>query len=185
MSGAMAIGAGYNPAAWYWQIGSNTAQVYSSAAAALVPVTDAGYVGFLARGCLPTAIPNMGALQQVLAAQYPAGLPGGQVAALMAAGCAVVSTATPALNATYPLDVEHLFYITSVAAGLAEGRGLPNGLATVGISDLGGGIHQMAAADFLNLAIALRDYFAALKATSAVLLGGGTAAWPAQPVTIA
>jgi hypothetical protein len=34
----------YNPTSWYWVVGGNQTEVWSSAALAYVPVTDATYV---------------------------------------------------------------------------------------------------------------------------------------------
>lgn len=46
----------FRPSNWYWIIAGSTTQVYSSAATAYVPVTDANYVAWLAKGNLPTKI---------------------------------------------------------------------------------------------------------------------------------
>jgi hypothetical protein len=174
----------YNPAAWYWIVAGDSSKVWSSAAAAYVATSDATYVAWLASGGLATKIDTEASLQQVLAAAYPPGWPGGDLASRIAAGCQIVSTATAALSGTYPLDLEHLFYITSISASLAEGAGLPQDAATVAIPDLAGAPHLFNATDFVNLAKALRDYFASLKATSHALAAGVAMNWPAQPVTI-
>jgi hypothetical protein len=61
-----------NLADWYWIIGGDTANVWSSARAALFPATDAAYVAW---GRTPTPIPSMAELEQVFAVQFPAGSP--------------------------------------------------------------------------------------------------------------
>lgn len=65
----------YNPANWYWLVGGDQSRVWSSAAAAYVPADDATYEAWLGAGNLPTRIASEAELQEVLAAQYPAGWP--------------------------------------------------------------------------------------------------------------
>ena len=65
----------YTPSDWYWFIGSDDTQVWSSKRYNLVPVGDAEYAAWLDLdpGNLPTKVPTMAELEAVLAAQYPAG----------------------------------------------------------------------------------------------------------------
>jgi len=65
----------YTPSDWYWLIGSDDTQVWSSKRYNLVPVGDAEYVAWLALdpGNLPTKVPTMAELEVVLAEQYPPG----------------------------------------------------------------------------------------------------------------
>ena len=46
----------YNVQNWYWIVAGSTTQVYSSAAAAYVSVSDAIYLSWLAAGGVPTKI---------------------------------------------------------------------------------------------------------------------------------
>jgi hypothetical protein len=103
----------------------------------------------------------------------------------IARGVAIVSTGTPALSATYPLDLETIVEITWIEASLAGGQGFPGGSATVSFHDLSGATHDMTSAQFTAWARAIRDYFAALKRTARLLRAGQAATWPTQPVTIA
>jgi hypothetical protein len=64
----------YNPSNWYWAVGGSTSQVWSSAAAAYVPATDATYAAWLAAGNAPTPIDSEASLAAVLQAAYPAAL---------------------------------------------------------------------------------------------------------------
>jgi hypothetical protein len=59
----------YTPSNWYWIVGSNTTQVYSSTAAVrnYVPVSDPVFVAWSADGSLPTKIDTEGNLGAVLA----------------------------------------------------------------------------------------------------------------------
>ena len=121
----------------------------------------------------------------VLAAHDPTRIPvAQQLAAKLAAGCAITSAASPQLNASYPLDPQTLLEIVGVQEGVTSGRGLPGGLSTVPFLDTSGNVHNMVVADFTNWAAAIRDYVAALQAVARALAGGQQVAWPAQPVGI-
>jgi len=112
--------------------------------------------------------------------------PRATAAALIAAGCAIVSTANPGtLSGTYPLDDASLGKITGVAARIALGKGLPLGAATVSVPDIRGALHAFGPTDLENLGDALSDYVAGIEAALASQLSGGATAFPAQPVTIA
>ena len=56
----------YNRRDWYWFVGSNKAQVYSSARGAYVPATDAAYQQWLAGGKWTSTIANEAELLEVL-----------------------------------------------------------------------------------------------------------------------
>ena len=96
----------YTAANWYWVVDGNTTQVYSSATAAYVPLSDATYVGWLANGNIPTAIDTEASLQDVLAQQYPAGWPQTIIqqaaAALDAPFCIISTTLGLSATPTYP-----------------------------------------------------------------------------------
>lgn len=64
----------YTPSHWYWIVGGDEANVWSSRLAASVPVTDADYVAWLGAGGTPSAAATKADLQEVFAAQYPAGM---------------------------------------------------------------------------------------------------------------
>lgn len=65
----------YDPSRWYWRVGDDDTRVYSSAAAAYVPVDDETYMAWVAAGGFATRIVSEAELQEVLLAQYPAGWP--------------------------------------------------------------------------------------------------------------
>jgi hypothetical protein len=64
----------YNPSNWYWAVGGSTSQVWSSAAAAYVPTTDATYQTWLGAGNRATQIDSEASLAAVLQTAYLAGL---------------------------------------------------------------------------------------------------------------
>jgi len=65
----------YRPKDWYWIVAGSATQVFSSKAKAYVPVANATYVAWLAKGNMPTTIATEVALFKVLAEQAPECLP--------------------------------------------------------------------------------------------------------------
>jgi hypothetical protein len=63
----------YAASNWYWIVGGDEANVWSSRRAASIPVNDPDYVAWLAAGNWPTPIATMAELEAVLAEQYPPG----------------------------------------------------------------------------------------------------------------
>ena len=95
----------YTPSNWYWIVAGSTTQVWSSAACAYVPSTDATYQAWLATGNGPTNINSEADLAATLAAVYPAGWPptnAQQVASLLQAGLSIKSTSGN-WTATFPV----------------------------------------------------------------------------------
>lgn len=75
----MAIPGLYIPSDWYWIVENTnpTSQVYSSASASFIPVTDAGYAAFSSVGGRATKIDTQAELIWVFNnAGYPAGAAG-------------------------------------------------------------------------------------------------------------
>jgi hypothetical protein len=57
----------YDPKDWYWIVGGNEAQIFSSATGNYVPANDAAYLAWLAGGGVPTRIVSEIDLGEVLA----------------------------------------------------------------------------------------------------------------------
>lgn len=57
----------YNPANWYWIVGGNETQVFSSAAGDYVPADDPAYLAWKADGTEPSRILNDIELGEVMA----------------------------------------------------------------------------------------------------------------------
>lgn len=189
----------YNPSNWYWIVAGSTTQVFSSASGTLVATSDATYQAWLAAGNLPSRIASWAELHDVLAAQAPAAwaralttleasgalTPQQMLAARLATPVQVTSTANNAtLGGSYAVDPVSQVKITAIAAGIAAGKGLPGGGATVGIADAAGAVHNFDASDYLNFAAAIESYVYQLYTTEGVLLAGGSANWTAASLTI-
>lgn len=65
----------YDPANWYWTIGSDVDNVWSSARAALVPSTDADYQAWTSAGFNTPNMASMADLEDTLRVAYPPGTP--------------------------------------------------------------------------------------------------------------
>lgn len=61
----------FNKAAWYWRVGGDQSQVYSSVAGGYVPLADAGYQAWVAAGGVPSTIANADELAAVLRRELP------------------------------------------------------------------------------------------------------------------
>jgi hypothetical protein len=135
------------------------------------------------------AIANIAAL---LAAQNarlhpppPPPTPDQLLAAALAAGCAIVSAGTPALSATYGLDPVTQSDFVGVATAISLLGTFPGGTADFSYPDIAG--HPVTFPDvagFKAVFGALSAYILALRRTAATLNAGGSASWPAQPVSI-
>lgn len=191
---------GYNPQDWYWIVGGYPdTQVFASGRGQFVPTNDQDFLAWqgLSHEHRPSRILNADELYEALLAVAPEAAARG-VAALegnlapakvaqlkMAAGLPITSQAHPELSATYPMDLLTIVEVTSVAAGLAEGKGMPMGLPTVSFPDISGNLHQFNEAEFKNWAACMRDYFAGVnQAARAFAMHQDGAAWPSTPVSM-
>jgi Domain of unknown function (DUF4376) len=64
----------YTPSDWYWFVGDDTDNVWSSARAAFVPISDAEYGGWAETHTTPV-VPDMAAVETTLRQIFPAGTP--------------------------------------------------------------------------------------------------------------
>ena|SRR5471032_2400504 len=65
----------YDPSKWYWFVGGDTTQAWSSEKAAFVPADDVDFEAWLANGYVATAIDSIESLGDVLVEQYLDGAP--------------------------------------------------------------------------------------------------------------
>lgn len=176
----------YNPAAWYWVVASNTAQVWSSAAAAYVPTTDTTYATWLAAGNRPTVIDTEASLHDVLMTAYPAGVGAlgtvPQRAAVLLAGTTITltSAATPALNGTYTVTPASTANMTALQAAVSAGVPLPGGGTTLPYTDAAGTDHAFTALQFTAFAAAVMGYVFGLTRCAI----GKSASLPSAALTI-
>lgn len=162
----------YTPASWYWIVAGSTSQVYSSAAVAYIPVTDATYQAWLTAGNFPTKIATAEELYEVLIVQW--------VPNVLNVGINLISTGTPVLNDTYPLDLASQQQITGVATSIAAGRGLPGGGSTFLYQG-----HPFNGANFLNFADAAESYVYNVYQSLGQIVQAGSGSLPSPTVTIA
>lgn len=60
----------YNPSDWYWFVGGDQTQVFSSARGVFVPSSDASFIAWGSDGSLPTKIDTAANLGDVLAPYF-------------------------------------------------------------------------------------------------------------------
>ena len=161
----------YNPLDWYWFVGGDTSQVYSSARTQYVPATDSTYVAWAANNTA-TNILNAEELYEVLVIQW--------VPSVFNAGITITSTGTPSLNGAYPLDPQSQQYITSISTGIAAGKGLPGGGSTFNYNG-----RSFSAANFLAFAQAAEDYAYNLVQDLGLIVMTGSGSLPSPNITIA
>lgn len=177
---------------WYWVIGGNP-NPFSSAAAASVSATDATYLAWIAAGNTATAIidwphlydvfnaGNQPNIAQQLGVAHVADLTGPQnFQVKILAGLPIISTATAALDATYPIDPATQSSYAQARAQIAGGGGIPGGGSTFAVADVLGTHHAFTSANFVNFADAASAYLQALLVAAPANTG-----WPSVPVTIA
>ena len=102
----------------------------------------------------------------------------------IAAGIAITSTGTPALDATYGLDDTTLTQIQALANDCAVGFGFPNGQSTFDYPDQTGTPHTFDSTTMVNMYKAMRQTVYAMQVTLAARMQGNDSPWPSQAVTI-
>jgi hypothetical protein len=111
----------------------------------------------------------------------------GQIAygAAIAAGCQIVSTGTPALNGTYPIDDSTLIKAMGEQNYIALKGTFTNGQTTRAWLDVSGAPHVFpTTAEFTAFGEALAQYIDALQTALAVSLAGGAWVAPEQPAPL-
>lgn len=99
---------------------------------------------------------------------------------MLNAGCSVVFTTAPELNAVYALDQVTMNEIGSVARDVASGLGLPFGAGDFSYPSMDGALKRFNAVQIQALYQKLRDYTALLTYYGS----GRVPDPPIQPVTI-
>lgn len=102
----------------------------------------------------------------------------------LAAGIAITSTGTPALDASYALDTVTMDQVGAVARDFASGLGLPNNAGTFAYPDIAGIPRTFTGAAIVALYKAQRDLIFSLNQQSAIMAHGGPPSWPVQSATI-
>lgn len=98
----------------------------------------------------------------------------------IAAGLAITSTGTPALNATYAVDQVSQMDIIAIETSINAGKGFPGGATTFNYQDITGAFHSFTQTNFTDFAAAVRDYVYALKS----VIAGASTTLPVSTTTI-
>ena len=168
----------YNPVDWYWFVGGNPTQVWSSKRFSYVPVSDQEYATWLTDPLHITSInPHPADLYQVMQ-EFVLPL------YFNTASIEVTSTGTPDINAAYSLGSNALSQIGMVARDVAAGFGFPSGEATFQYPDAAGILHDLTEANIQDLYKAMRSQIASITSAVQTLALGGAAVIPSNAVTI-
>jgi hypothetical protein len=140
----------YQPADWYWQVGSDNDKVWSSARFAYVANTDAKFRDWLSKGNVATAIDTPRSLLDVMLQQI---LP-----LITAKGVSIISSANSDLNGTYAVDSNAQQMIVALSTGISAGKQLPGGQNTFSYPDINSVPHSFTAESFMAFATSIEDY---------------------------
>lgn len=161
----------FDPADSYWFIGSDQSKVYSSARTGWVSVNDTTYKNWASQHSTTPTILSTQDLLDVLTKRW--------VPLYLANGVQIRSTGTSALNGTYAMDPASQQQITSIAASIAAGRGLPGGQSTFTYQG-----HSFDADHFLDFATAVENWVYAVYQAVGTIVMTGSGSMPTQPITI-
>jgi hypothetical protein len=107
------------------------------------------------------------------------------LAAKIAAGLTVTSTAYPALDGAYPLDPATQQQIAAVSEYIAINGKFPGGQTSMPAYDMAGAAHNVpTTAEWQALASAEADYITQLTLQSHIEASGGAPTWPSANVAI-
>jgi hypothetical protein len=161
----------YNVSNWYWQVGGDQTQVYSSLAMSYVPANDPEYQAWLEAGGVTTKIDSTASLYDVLLAQW--------VPVFLQQPLAVTSTQAPQVSGSYSITPADQAQITGIAASIAAGRGLPGGQSSFSFQG-----HPFTQQKFLDFANGVENYVYGLLSGLAQVVNTGSGALPGTPVAI-
>jgi len=168
-----------DPSDWYWIVDDDTTQVWSSAKARYVTLTDPLYEEWL-ESHTPTKIDSEASLFGILMDKYPSGTPMGRLLAMMNGAIQITSSSKPSLNGTYAIDSASRGNITGIATSINAGLGVPGGAETFNYPDIQGQPHQWTASLFIEFAREVMNFVYAISQ----VLGGHSVDIPSQPITI-
>lgn len=188
----------YNPENWYWIVGGDETKLWSSAEADFVTPQEPTYATWSTNGNRASRILSLGELYDVLVQQAPVAAlraapamleanaltPADTYAAKIVTGVQIVSAATSALNAVYPITDNAQSKMQAIVIGIAANKGLPGGGTTFNWLDISGQPHAFTADQFMAFSTAIETYVYELVMAEVALVGGHEAAWPDQPVSI-
>lgn len=182
----------YSAAQWYWIVGNRAAptNIFSAPAGAYVAASDAGYTAFLAGGNTPTvgsgaagitdgeladvmAKAKLNALALAAGATDWGGVPAADVVtAVSAAGCALTSAGTPALDATYELSGTEWQDMRDEAQFISTFDAFSNGGGSLVWAARSGAVTFASTAQFLSVVKGLATYLSAWKVWAAAGMTG-------------
>lgn len=183
----------YDPNNWYWIVGQDDSQVFSSKSGTRVPPTDADYQAWINQEGGPSRIGSWDELFDVLKQQAPDALDrsidtiitAGTISperireVKLGKGISVDSTANKPLKGMYPIDDTSVSRY-KVILRLMQSQNIDE----VGVLDVDGKIHKFAYDELNKLVTAITDYVDSVNFSEAVALSGISVTWPVNSVDL-
>lgn len=161
---------------WYWQVDEFPTEIFSSASLSYIDPLDSAYQAWLTVNQMPYKTETGLTLSALIVQQY--------VPRYLNNGIQIVSTNNALLNATYGATDNDTNRISSIATGIAAGRGLPGGGSTFYYADNQGTLHEFNQTEFLNFASSIETFIYNLRGSIRIICQHGIAQIPSQPVNI-
>lgn len=166
----------YDITNWYWQVAEFPNEIFSSVSLSYIDPSDSTYQSWLNVNQTPYKTDTGLSLSVLMIQQY--------VPRYLNTGIQIVSTNNVLLNGTYSATENDLNRISSIATGIAAGRGLPGQESTFYYSDIRGELHEFNSTEFLNFASSIETFIYRLRISLRIICQHGVAQLPQQPVTI-
>jgi hypothetical protein len=165
---------------------SVTSQVWSFNPDVVATNTD-GVYSFKTAGGVALNVPTT--LQPYTVPPPPGPTLAQQAATLLAtktaAGLALTSTGTPALNAAYALDSVSTAQIFQIGLYAAQFEMFPSGGATQAYPDASSALHVFTVPQFVAFLHAVASLISGLTTQAGIMAEGGNPVWPSQSAVIA
>ena len=192
----------YDGSNWYWSVNGDPENVFSSASASVVPVSDPNYQAWIADPAFdtgPSRIASFNELYDVLVTQAPAvaaqvGLswhdagyltPDQSYAVLLTHGLEIESTGSPSINGLYAVDDASRSAIGQLDQYYQKFGKFPSGGSTVIVIGPDDAHHEVSETDLANIGEVIGAYAYGVILTRSLLNQNQSASWPARSVSIA
>lgn len=161
---------------WYYQVSQFPNQVFSTARMAYVPIDDLDYQSWKLGNLTTDQFSTGSTLTPLLLQNW---LP-----FYLTRGVEVTSMTNPLLSGTYAVQDADTARISSIATGIASGKGLPGGGSTFWYADINDQLHSFTQEEFLNFAKSIENWMYDLRISIRTISQQNIGSIPIQPVNI-
>jgi hypothetical protein len=161
---------------WYYQVSQFPNQVFSTDQMAYVSIDDPDYQSWTQGGLIADQFTTGSELTSLLLSNWlPFYLP---------RGVEVSSSTNPLLSGTYAVQDADTARISSIATGIASGKGLPGGGSTFWYAHINDQLHSFTQEEFLNFAKSIENWMYNLRIAIRTISQQNVGSIPVQPVNI-